>query len=176
MTVRIIRVSWQRFDSSHSQLGSFSNSREPLHLTSLQAPAFLQEEAYSWWCLCDCLGERGCSRGCSAMIAFLPTHRLAAASLLQCCLCITLGISGLRLLPPPFPLKNYSLDFNSLRIPRTTQPPSKLSDASSCSTCFTWTVGRSDFRTQHSQPLQLHRFLCFFFLTAKMLIFYVKAH
>ena len=40
MTVRIIRVSWQRFDSSHSQLGSFSNSREPLHLTSLQAPAF----------------------------------------------------------------------------------------------------------------------------------------
>lgn len=68
---------------------------------------FLQEEAYSWWCLCDCLRERGCSRGCSAIIAFLPVRRLAAGSLLQCCLRITLGISDLRLLPPPFPLKNY---------------------------------------------------------------------
>ena len=144
-----MRVSWQRFDSSHSQLGSFSNSREPLHLTSLQAPAFLQEEAYSWWCLCDCLGERGCS----AIIAFLPTQ-----------IGSSIPASGL----PPYhfghiwsatspsslsPEKLQSLDFNSLRIPQTTQQPSKLSDASSCSTCFTWTVERSDFRTQHRHPL-----------------------
>ena len=45
----------------------------------------------------------------AAALPLLPSspRRLAAASLLQACLRITLGISDLRLLPPPFPLKNY---------------------------------------------------------------------
>ena len=164
MTVRIIRVSWQRFDSSHSQLGSFSNSREPLHLTSLQAPAFF---------------ARG---GLLLMVFMWLPQRTRLLPRLLCHYCLPpraqIGSRIPASVLPPYhfghiwsatspsslsPEKLQSLDFNSLRIPRTTQPPSKLSDASSCSTCFTWTVGRSDFRTQHSQPLQLHRFLCFFF-------------
>lgn len=43
----------------------------------------------------------------------------------------------------PDPEKRWSLDFNSLWIPRTTEPPSRLSDALSGSTCFTGTVERT---------------------------------
>lgn len=64
--------------------------------------------------------------------------RLAAAPLLQCSLCDTLGISELQSLPPSLsPEKLPGLHFNSLWIPRTTEPPSKLSDALSRNTCFT---------------------------------------
>lgn len=150
---RSLRVSWQRFHRSHSQLGRCSSIREPcvargcsfllraraglllmllvrLLLRTLLLPRLLCHHRLPPDARTGGGSGSSSSNGSSSLASMFRLYRF--------------GQSWSAIAPSsPDPEKRWSLDFNSLWISRTTEPPFRLSDALSGSTCFTGTVERT---------------------------------
>lgn len=162
-----MRVSWQRFDGSHSQLGRFSNIRES---GILQACSLLLFTRGGWLLMLFLLLLLRMQLLLLLLcLHWLPHHTQTSHSILASVLPLDHFGHIWSVLSPAslYPEKSQSLDFNSLWILRTPEPPSQLSDALSCSTCFTWIVERMAGVASGPDSLNHYSYTeCFFFLTA----------